>query len=156
MSTAVLDSVTSYEQERGKPMPSENHGTVQANLIGEFLKHREYRTISELSLELNGRPFTPDLCVYPRRPMDLRHDNIRRTDPPLVVVEIFSPTQGSQDVMEKVEAYLNSGVKTCWVVNPPQHVITIYSADGALKTYIEGQAVDPATGLTANLEAVFS
>ena len=137
-------------------MPSENHGIIQIALGIELAKHKEYRVIGELSLELNGRPFTPDLSVYPRRPMDLRHDTIRRTDPPLVTVEIFSPTQSSQEILDKVEAYLNSGVKTCWVVNPPQHAITIYTADGSQKTFVEGQAVDPATGLTADLESVFS
>ncbi len=84
MSTAVLEGAIKYEEGRGKPRPSENHG------------------------------------------------------------------------LEKVEAYLNSGVQTCWVVNPPLHTITLYSADGSQKTYVEGQAIDPATGLTANLEAVFS
>jgi Uma2 family endonuclease len=156
MNTAVLDAPSSYEQERGKPMPSENHGIVQANLTGEFLKHREYRVISELALLLNERPLTPDLSIYPRQQMDLRHDQIRRTDPPLTVVEIFSPTQSSQEILEKVEAYFNSGVKTCWVVNPPMHTITIYTADGSQKTYVEGEAIDPVTKLTANLDAVFS
>jgi len=156
MSNTALENPLTYEQERGKPMPSENHAIVQMNLGIEFAKHKQYRVLSELSLELQGRPLTPDLSVYPRKPADFRHDTIRVTEPPLVAVEIFSPTQGYQDVLDKVDAYLNSGVKTCWVVNPPQHAITIYSADGSQKTYVEGQAVDPATGLTANLEVVFS
>ena len=58
--------------------------------------------------------------------------------------------------MEKVEAYLQSGVKSCWVVNPPQRAITIYTPDGSLKSFVEGQVKDPVTGLTADLEAVFS
>ncbi|MCI0538718.1 MAG: Uma2 family endonuclease [Verrucomicrobiales bacterium] len=156
MSTAAIERPLTYEEERGKPMPSENHGIVQANLIGEFAKNKEYRVISELSLELSGRPFTPDLSIYPRRPADFRHDNIRVTDPPLVTVQIFSPTQGYQGVMDKVDAYLRNGVKSCWVVNPPQRSITIYSADGSQKTYVEGQVKDPAIGVTADLEAVFS
>ena len=81
---------------------------------------------------------------------------MRWTEPPLVAVEIFSPSQGYQEVMDKVEAYLKSGVKSCWVVNPPQRVITIYSGDGSQKTYVEGQVKDPATGLMADLEVVFS
>src|SRR2546428_1341296 len=120
MNTPVLDSPQTYEQERGKPMPSKNHGIVQTNITVEFAKHKEYRVMSELSLELNGRPLTPDLSVYPRRPVDFRHDTVCRTDPPLLVVEILSPTQGLLGVMDKIEAYLQSGVKSCWVVNPPQ------------------------------------
>jgi len=156
MNGAVLETPKTYEQERGKPMPSENHAIVQMNLGIELAKHKQYRVMSELSLELNGRPLTPDLCVYPRRPVDFRHDTIRRTDPPLMVVEIWSPTQGSQEVMDKVEAYLQNGVKTCWVVNPPQRTITIYGADGSLKSFVEGQVKDSVTGLAADLDAVFS
>ncbi|MBI4664157.1 MAG: Uma2 family endonuclease [Verrucomicrobia bacterium] len=156
MNTEVLESPQTYEQERGKPMPSENHGIVQTNLAIELAKHKEYRVISELSLVLNDRPLTPDLSIYPRRPVDFRHDKIRLTDPPLTVVEIWSPTQEPQEVMNKVEAYLQSGVKSCWVVSPPQRTITIYTPDGGLKSFAEGQVKDPATGLTADLEAVFS
>lgn len=112
--------------------------------------------MSELSLELDRHPLTPDLSVYLREPADFRRDKIHLSEPPLVTVEIFSPTQGYQGVMDKVDYYLSHGVKTCWVVNPPLRTVTIYSADGAQKTYVEGQAADPATGLTAELAAVFS
>ena len=145
-----------YERERGKPMPSENHAIVQSNLLVEFAKSREYRVLSELSLELDGRPLTPDLSVYRRKPADFRHDNVRLTEPPLLVVEILSPTQGSLEVMEKVDAYLKNGVKSCWMINPPQRAITIYTPDGGFKTVSEGVIKDPATGLTAELDVVFS
>ena len=99
---------------------------------------------------------TPDLGIYSRQPLDVWHDIIRRTDPPLVTVEILSPMQGTYPVMEKVEHYLNSGEKTCWVVNPPARTITIYQADGTDRTFLTGQqAVDPAIGISANVTAVF-
>ena len=157
MSTDILEKPLRYEEERGKPVPSFNHAIVQTNLAIEFSKHREFRVASELSLNLEGSPFTPDLSVYSREPVDMRHDIIRRTDPPLVTVEILSPLQGSHPVMEKVEQYLKAGVKTCWVVNPPTRTITIYTADGGDQTFLPGQqAVDPAIGITADVTAVFS
>lgn len=137
-------------------MPSRNHSIVEMSLGIELAKHRDYRVMSELSLELNGRPFTPDLSVYPRQPVDFRHDQVQLTEPPVSVVEILSPNQGTLAVMEEVEAYLQSGVRSCWVVNPPQRAITVYTPDGGLKTFGEGQVTDPATGLTADLAAVFS
>jgi Uma2 family endonuclease len=126
------------------------------NLGIEFAKQKQYRVMSEVGLEVAGRPFTPDLCVYPRQPIDFRRDDVRLTEPPLLAVEIFSPTQGYQEVMDKVEVYLKNGVKSCWVVNPPQRAVTVYLADGSEKTYVEGEIQDPATGLTADLSAVFS
>jgi Uma2 family endonuclease len=155
MSTAVLESPQTYEQERGKPMPGKNHSIIEANLGAEFLKNKDFRVV-ELSLELDGRPVTPDLSVYRRQPVDFRHDEVQLTEPPLLAVEILSPTQGSLPVMEKVEAYLKSGVKSVWMVNPPQRAITIYTPDGKLKTFVEGMVKDPATGLTADLNEVFS
>ncbi|PWU13092.1 MAG: Uma2 family endonuclease [Verrucomicrobia bacterium] len=156
MNTAVVENRGTYERERGKPTPSKNHAITQTNLSIEFAKNKEYRVMSELSLELDGRPSTPYLSVYRRQPVDFRHDEVHVTQPPLLVVEILSPTQGTLEVMDKVEIYLKSGIKSVWVVNPPQQAITIYTPDGRLKTFVEGQVKDPATGLTADLEAVFS
>ena len=152
----MIETPETYERERGKPLPDVNHGVVEVNLGCELSQHKGYRVLVEVDLELNGRRLTPDLSVYPRRPVDWLHDRLRLTEPPLVAVQILTTNQREQDVVDKVEFYLNSGVKTCWVVNPPQHAITIYAADGSQKTYVEGRAVDPATGLTADLEAVFS
>ena len=77
---ATTEALSDYERERGKPLPSFNHGTIQALVIGELLKHRdEFSIVSELSLELprgeageNGEPLrvTPDICVYPKKDVD--------------------------------------------------------------------------------------
>lgn len=145
-----------YEEERGKPMPSNNHGAIQANLIGEFLKHREFRVMSELSLRFGERDLVPDLSIYRREPLDFRHDQVRRTDPPLVTVEIYSPTQGSLEIMEKVDAYLEAGVLSVWVVTPPIRNVTIFTPDGREHPFTAGVATDPAIGVTADLSVVFS
>ncbi len=156
MITETLGKTLTYEEERGKPMPSFNHGAIQANLIGEFIRQREFRVCSELTLELGGQSYTPDLSLYRRQPLDLRHDVIRHAEPPLVAVEIFSPTQGYQSVMDKVDVYLRNGVKSCWVVSPPLHTITIFGPGGQEEIVHSGVAKDAATGLTADLAAVFS
>ena len=156
MSTGILNKPLTYEEERGKPMPSRNHSAVQTNLIGEFLRHKEFRTHSELTLEINGQPLTPDLSVYPRTPLDLRHDIPRAHNPPLLVVEILSPQQPTQMVMDKVDIYFAFGVKSCWVVSPTMHSIQILTADGGETVLNSGTATDPVTGLTADLAAVFS
>ena len=157
MSNTSVTPLVSYEEERGKPMPSSNHSWVQANLIVEFAKHREYRIHSELTLDIGGQRFTPDISVYPRNiPVDLRHDVIRRPDPPLLVVEIFSAQQGTHEVMQKLDVYFAHGVKSCWVVAPPLHTISIYTADGGAKHFNSGTATDPVLGLTTDVDAVFS
>src|SRR5262245_58124295 len=103
----------SYEEERGKPMPSYNHSWIHSNLIGEFLKHRDYLVHSELRLEIHGQRYTTDISLYVRSTaIDLRHDIIRQTLPPLLVVEILSPEQGSHEVLQKVDVYFAHGVKS--------------------------------------------
>ena len=167
MSTETLETqpaetpaLSDYEIEREKPMPSESHGITQANLIGEVLKDKRFRPISELRVLLpSGKPYIPDICVYPRMPKDFTQDVSERTDPPLSTVEIYSLQQGYNAVMEKVNAYHAWGVKTCWVVDPYQRTITIFPAAGlgSPQTFIYGQmAEDPVSGLKADLGEVFS
>ncbi|MBX7210716.1 MAG: Uma2 family endonuclease [Verrucomicrobiaceae bacterium] len=155
MSTAVLERPLSYEEERGKPMPSHNHGLVQMRLGVELSKEKKREVFSELTLSILGTNYTPDLSVYPRRPVDFRHDTIRMTELPLMAVEIFSPSQGTQEVMNKVNVYLENGIKSCWVVTPPLKNITIYLPDGKQVSASEGIIADPATGISADLGEVF-
>ena len=156
MSTPTVERPLSYEEERGKPMPSLNHSAIQINVAVEFARNRAYRVHSELTLDIAGKAYTPDLSVYPRQTLDLRHDQIRATAPPLLVVEVFSPKQGLQDVTDKVDAYFAHGVKSCWVVVPPLNAVRIIAADGYEETFHSGVVKDPVTGLTAELSSVFS
>lgn len=146
-----------YEEERGKPMPTKNHGRIQSRLIVEFSKHQEFDCISELTVELlPGETKVPDLSIYPRTPMDLLHDVERPTEPPLLAVEIVSPSQGFRDILDKVFFYHAHGVKSVWVVTPPLREVTIFLPDGSRESHHGGVVRDPATGLTADLEAVFA
>lgn len=156
MSELLESQELSYEEERGKPMPSRNHARAQMNLGFEFKRDNRFDVLSELTLQLGTRPLTPDLSVYPKRPIDWSNDVVRETEPPLAVVEIFSPSQGYLDVMEHVATYLEAGVKSVWVLVPPLRTITIYHAQQPPKTFSDGKAVDHATGLEVEVGAVFS
>ena len=149
-------AVSDYERERGKPLPGKAHSFVQLRLGGAFLKYEEdYTAFSELTLELNGEEVTPDLAVYPKMNIDLTRDEVRLTDPPLLAVEIASPTQGSQVLLDKIEFLLDAGVKSCWLVQPALRTITTFDHDMRSKTYSEGVVTDPATGIEIAIEDVF-
>lgn len=158
MSTALLEErPLTYEEERGKPLPSYNHSVIELQLGAQFLADVRFRSGIEMTLELlPGEPLTPDISVYLNEPIDLRHDIIRRTDPPLLTVEIVSPRQGLHDIMAKVEFYLAHGVKSVWLVTPPLREVTIFLPDGTQQSHHGGVVRDPAIGITADLEAVFS
>jgi hypothetical protein len=67
----TADTLSDYERERGKPLPSFNHGVIQMQ-TGAALMQPGYTVVSELALALDDWHGTPDLCVYPERPIDLR------------------------------------------------------------------------------------
>lgn len=153
----IIDPALTYEQERGKPMPSENHGFIEIALGNEFSKHREFRVGAELSLEFGLTPEpTPDVVVYPRKPLDLLNDRVRVPDPPLLIVEIESPSQTTQQMIDRARLYLENGVKSVWIVSPPHHSVTILTAEGKEERHSSGVVTDPAIGVSADLDAVFS
>ena len=153
----IEDRPLTYEEERGKPTPSFNHSFIQMNLGSEFVRDTRYRVHSELTLDLGKKPdLTPDLCVFKRGPVNLIQDQIRVSEPPLLIVEILSPSQGSFEVLQRFQRYFAHGVKTCWLVEPHIHTVTIFGADDSEIILHEGVAKDPATGLKADLAQVFS
>jgi Uma2 family endonuclease len=52
------------------------------------------------------------------------------TSPPLVVVEITSPDDRHQDLLQKLEQYRVWGVQHVWVVEPELRKLHLYRADG--------------------------
>ncbi|MCP4658317.1 MAG: Uma2 family endonuclease [bacterium] len=137
-------------------MPSTNHAVVQVSLIGELLRQGdELSILSELSLELDGTPFVPDISVYRRLQLDPLCDQVKRTEPPLLAVEILSPTQPLDELIKKASAYLEAGVQACWLVQPSLQNITVFLPGQKPRTHTEGEVTDSATGITVKLEDVF-
>lgn len=148
---------STYEAERGKPMPSVLHSLIQKRLIQLFSPFEPpYLLFSELTLELEGSCFTPDVSVYRDVEFDFLSDRVRMTDPPLIAVEIASPTQGIQDLVDKIQTLLDHGVKSCWLVLPPIQTITVFTEGMDSTTYTEGTVTDPVTDIAVDLADVFA
>ncbi|MBC8042639.1 MAG: Uma2 family endonuclease [Rhizobacter sp.] len=153
----TTEVISQYEQERGKPMPSINHSFVQTRLIIE-IAHRYnklYSSFSELSLSLQGKGVTPDICIYPRMKPDWQHDEIKLTVPPLVAIEIASPSQGSEVFEEKMKIYFDAGVKSFWLVRPMEEIITIFTPNQKPRVFSSGMLTDAATGLEISIDEIF-
>lgn len=69
---ALETTLSDYELERGKPLPSFNHGFVQANLTAELSSRlrSNYNVATELNLELHGQRLVADIVALPKRPID--------------------------------------------------------------------------------------
>lgn len=152
----TVEALSDYERERGKPMPSENHSIAQFRLIVALSRYgTEFAIRPELSLELDGRPFVPDISVFPKRSPDWMHDQVRVSEPPLLAIEILSPTQAMQDLTDKFEAYLAAGVKACWLIQPVLKTIAVFTPGADPQVYTKGSVKDSETGIEVTLEEIF-
>lgn len=137
MSTTI-ESLSDYEIERGKPMPSLLHAVVQANLISLLNAcYREtYHILPELSIASpEGKPLVPDIAIYPRFEIDWQNDVIRQKEAPLATVEILSPKQNLSDLNEKAQRYFGMGTTSCWIVLPSMEAIAVNHPAGKYKFF---------------------
>ena len=105
----IIEQVSDYELERGKPMPTLNHSIIQSNLIfGLTLHYRDrYSVLSELNLTMPERPdAVPDIAIYPKLQIDFLHDVTSMVDMPLTVIEIVSPSQSDAEILANAGRYL--------------------------------------------------
>jgi Uma2 family endonuclease len=46
--------------------------------------------------------------------------------PPLLAIEVLSPNDRADRVMDKIDDYLRNGVRLVWVINPVSRSVTVY------------------------------
>ncbi|MCY7349421.1 MAG: Uma2 family endonuclease [Cytophagaceae bacterium] len=157
---AVIEQLSDYERERGKPMPTLNHAYVQTNLLVELkTRYRKTHTVlSELNITMPECPDTvPDIAIYPKLQIDFLHDITSMTEMPLTIIEIVSPSQSDAEIVAKFERYFNAGVKSCWLVLPIFQAISVYSAIGKYQFFTEDKTLlDLVTGVELPLSEVFA
>lgn len=156
---ALQTHLSDYELERGKPMPSFNHSIVQSNLIGELRSRlRQTHTItSELNLELNGKKLVPDLAIFPKLTPDMQHDILWVKEAPLTTIEILSPKQDLDSLLEKARLFLAAGVRSCWLVLPAVGTIAVFTGPTAYRSFASDSAVlDEVLGVEIPLADIFS
>ncbi len=81
----------------------------------------------------------PDVMVVERRP-----EGRWVTDPPVLVVEVLSPSTRSEDTMRKSREYLAAGIGQCWIVDPEARAIDVFAAvDGEWERLLRLDASRP-------------
>ncbi|AMJ66798.1 Uma2 family endonuclease [Hymenobacter sp. PAMC 26628] len=157
METLAVE-LSEYELERGKPMPSENHGSIQLNIGFELkLRYREaFRFRSEINIAVAERIMVPDIGIFPYVKVDLMHDNIVAQQMPLTTIEILSPTQALDELIDKAAKYFDAGVKSCWIVLPQLQAVVVYASPTNYTFFHGAQTLaDPATGIELPLGPLF-
>jgi Uma2 family endonuclease len=151
-------AANSYELERGKPMPTLTHGAIQANVIVQLAINygASYRIASEVALATVPDGTTP-VVVYPARPLNFVSEPARQPDAPLLAVEIQSPSQTTENMVDKTLQYFAFGVQSCWVVFPALKGVAVYSAPGVYQ-FFHGDEVlkDLNLNIQIDLKKVFA
>jgi Uma2 family endonuclease len=136
--------------------PSYHHAYIAGNLIAVFKNLKKYSVFSELTLQIGGKDFIPDICLYSKRKISYGSgDIIRMTEMPLLAAEILSPTQGSQEILDKFEIYFRAGIKSCWLVIPISHCVIVYSGMETYQTFYAGDVLDSVLDITMPIDEIF-
>jgi Uma2 family endonuclease len=153
----VLEVISDYEIERGKPMPSKQHALVQTRISGEFYANiPKYLALSEISLDLKGKEKVPDLAIYEKATFETEGEEIRTIQIPLAVVEILSPTQNINELVEKSKIYFENGIKSYWLVVPVLKSVFIYHEYGNFIDFQHQEILkDEVLGVELDLKMVF-
>ena len=130
------------------------HSRLQVNLAHELRKTTDYAVYSELTIVVDGEEYKPDLCAYSYRDVDWKHDVVRTTELPLLAIEIVSPRQTIQEVVEKIDLYLKAGIQSCWLIVSYPRTITIYSGPTE-QVFTSGDLIDKTLNIKIAIQDVF-
>jgi Uma2 family endonuclease len=122
---------------RQKPMPQGEHSTLQIRLgmainevaVPEKLAHG----FTELRCTFSGRSIVPDIAVFAwsRIPRTERGRIANCFDcHPDWVIEILSPEQSANQVIEKILYCLNAGTRLGWLIDPQDESVMVLQPDG--------------------------
>ena len=131
-----------YEYVEGKliPMapPTMEHGEISMNLSFLLSLHIRENHLGRLyptdtDFKLGNRLVKPDIAFVSTARLP---DNRRQASPvpPDLAVEVLSPSDIQYRVLEKVFAYLNSGTRLVWVIEPIGQTVTAYRSKTDIKT----------------------
>ncbi|MVM33069.1 hypothetical protein GO755_23715 [Spirosoma sp. HMF4905] len=152
---ATVEQPIEYEDEK---MSSLNHSELQSRLAFLFMSayRQQYSIFTELDLEFASGKTRPDLCIFPKRQINWMTDEIIVHDVPLVTIEILSPEQSLNSLIERIyQKHFPAGVKTVWLIVPSLQIVSILLPNRQQLNFTEGLIADPETGLQLNLADIF-
>lgn len=116
---------------RPKPMGTGPHARVQARLrdaLRRFEQAGYGEALPEMSLHLpSGNVLIPDV-LFSAKNQTFNAQGIFDT-PPVLCIEILSPSQSFAELQNKCRAYLRWGVSSCWIIDPVKRTAWQIEAD---------------------------
>ena len=116
-----------------KPMGTLEHMEMERwleRLLERYEQRGLGRTVRELSIRHGDDVRVPDLVFVPP---EARFEGGIMIDPPLLCVEILSPSQRPSALFAKCETWHAWGVPYCWVLDPAGRLAWEYHQDAPLR-----------------------
>lgn len=116
-----------------KPMPQGKHSRIQTclsaaiNQVGEPSKLA--LALTELRCTFGGRSLVPDIAVFEwsRIPVDADGEVMNQFKiPPDWTIEILSPDQSPNRVINKIVFCINHGTKLAWFIDPGDKSVMVF------------------------------
>lgn len=140
------------------PRPAVKHQRVMGHLYIQLalaLHGKNCEPFIEIDLVLDGNHLIPDILID----CNNLSDNAQHSEkPPLIAIEIVSPSSASRDYIIKRRKYEFLGIKEYWIVSPEEKCITVFDFDAHTDViYYEGQVTSSAlSDVSINLEDIFA
>jgi Uma2 family endonuclease len=106
-----------------------DHSLLQSELsryLGNRQKQWGIRAVVEQRVQVKAKRFrVPDITVLTGPPTG---QIIQQ--PPFLCIEILSPSDRMAEMQERIDDYLNFGVRYVWLIHPKTRRAFVYTADG--------------------------
>ena len=146
------------------PLPKDEHGRVTANLLvtlGQYVKaNRLGRVRAESGYHIESDPDTvlgPDASFIAQGRIN---DPIEGyyPGPPDLVVEVLSPGDRRGKVEHKLRLWLESGVRSVWLVSPRRRTVEVISSTDERKILHETEELvdDTVPGFRVKVSEIFA
>jgi hypothetical protein len=139
---------------------------IQANLAWLLKNLKSYSVFTELSLNVSKLDLSdceslknevkPDVCIYPKMSIDCSRDILKMSEMPLLAIEILSPTQPVQSLLQKIDCYFKLGIKSCWLVYPSAATVVVYANLRQFKAFSSGEVIDETLAIRFNIADIFN
>ncbi|MEK8018073.1 MAG: Uma2 family endonuclease [Candidatus Parabeggiatoa sp.] len=153
-------------------MGSLNHSLAAGQITGLLFNDDRFTVMPELSLDASNidlkrfnlkakDELVPDISVYIEPPLppdkEVEDDILRVSQMPDLAIEVLSPRQAVGELVRKIKALFALGVKSCWLVIPPNESITIYSNPNVFKLFstADTEAIDEIMEIRLPIQKVF-
>jgi len=113
-----------------RAMPDILHGQVQSRLVEifyEIKKRRPFHAVTEVRHRVGAARYRiPDVAVFAGQIPTERFPST----PPHIAIEILSPDDRFNDVLQKLNEYRAWGVPNIWLADPQTRRFLVYGAGG--------------------------